>query len=80
MVHQFRQAREDLPASLTESEAEVRNKIQEMKILGAKEADVEIKYKRLTQRRGKSYQTKFDNRSDGLVQHSSLRIDRASEQ
>jgi hypothetical protein len=32
MVHRFWQAREDLPAFLTKSEAEVRNKIQEIKI------------------------------------------------
>jgi hypothetical protein len=51
-----------------------------MKIPGAEEADLEIKYKRLTQRRGNLYQTGSDNRSDGLVQHCSLRIDRASEQ
>jgi hypothetical protein len=43
MVHRFRQAKEDPPAFLTESEAEVRNKIQKLKILGAEEADLEIK-------------------------------------
>jgi hypothetical protein len=40
MVHRFRQAREDPLAFLTELKAEVRNKMKEMKILGAEEADV----------------------------------------
>jgi hypothetical protein len=35
MIQRFRQAREDLPALLMESEAEVRKKIQDVKILGA---------------------------------------------
>jgi hypothetical protein len=43
MVHRFRQAREDPPAFLTESEAEVSKKIQGVKILGAEEADLEVK-------------------------------------
>jgi hypothetical protein len=42
MVHWFQQAREDPPAFLTESEAEVRKKIQDVKILGAEEADLEV--------------------------------------
>jgi hypothetical protein len=45
MVHRFRQAREDPPASLTE--AEVRNKIQKMKIMGAEEADLEMKIQKV---------------------------------
>jgi hypothetical protein len=43
MVHRFRQAREDQPAFLTESEAEVRKKIESVEILGAEEADLEVK-------------------------------------
>jgi hypothetical protein len=43
MVHRFRQAREDPLTFLTESEAEVRKKIQGVKILGAEEADLEVK-------------------------------------
>jgi hypothetical protein len=43
MVHRFRQARKDPPAFLTESEAEVRRKIHGVKILGAEEADLEVK-------------------------------------
>jgi hypothetical protein len=53
MVHRFRQAREDPPASLTESEAEKRNKIQEMKILGAEEADLEIKIQKFNAKKRK---------------------------
>jgi hypothetical protein len=55
MVHRFRQAREDPPAFLTESEAEERNKIQEMKILGAEEADLEIKIHKVNAKKRKSY-------------------------
>jgi hypothetical protein len=53
MVHRFRQKREDPPASLTESEAEVRNKIQKMKILGAEEADLEIKIQKVNAKKRK---------------------------
>jgi hypothetical protein len=53
MVHLFRQEREDPPASLTESEAEVRNKIQEMKILGAEEANQEIKIQKVNAKKRK---------------------------
>jgi hypothetical protein len=38
---------------LTESEAEVRNKIQEMKILGAEEADLEIKIQKVNAKKRK---------------------------
>ena len=53
MVHRFRQAREDPPAFLTEAEAEVRNKIQEIKILGAEEADLEIKIQKVNAKKRK---------------------------
>jgi hypothetical protein len=51
MVHRFRQSKKDPPASLTKSEAEMRNKIQEMKILGAEEADLEIKIQNVNARK-----------------------------
>jgi hypothetical protein len=53
MVHQFREAREDLPAFLTESEVEVRNKIQEMKMQGAEKADLEIKIQKVKAKKRK---------------------------
>jgi hypothetical protein len=53
MVHRFRQAREDLLASLTESEAEVRNKIQKMKILWAEEDDIEITKQKINAKKRK---------------------------
>jgi hypothetical protein len=53
MVHCFWQAREDPPAFLTESEAEVRNKIQDMKILGARVADLEVKIQKVNAKKRK---------------------------
>jgi hypothetical protein len=53
MVHRFRQAREDPPAFLTESGAEVRKKIQDVKILGAEEADLEVKMQQIQAKKRK---------------------------
>jgi hypothetical protein len=53
MVHRFRQAKEDPPAFLTESEAEVRKKIQDVKILGAEEADLEVKMQKVQAKKRK---------------------------
>jgi Tfp pilus assembly protein PilN len=53
MVHRFRQAQEDPPAFLTESEAEVRKKIQDVKILSAEEADLEVKMQQILAKKRK---------------------------
>jgi hypothetical protein len=55
MAHRFRQAREDPPAFLTESEAEVRKKIQGVKFLGAEAAELELKIQEVNAKKRKIF-------------------------